>query len=218
MLNFAQPAEGFRYLDYTRWFAVDLKSFNRHSNILKAMVVSLHRTVKCVRRSTEVSRKPAYTDQTMMTLVPSPLDELGPSEIERASGVSHDWTRDWEFSLSFMCRSGTTDGRGWTACACLYFNGLSLHGDLAIPWKDPFRTRTLGSDALPSRVKNTRSEKRRVKFSWQFIESTSPSRWGASIDVYYCDPRDAGKGSGNDGPPLGSHNPWAHIDRAVTYQ
>lgn len=218
MLNFAQPAEGFRYLDSMRWFAVDLRFFNRQSNVLKTVVVGLHRTIKCERRSNEVSRKPAYTDQTMMTLVPSPLDELGPGEIERAFGPCYDWPRDWEFTLSFICCSRTTDGRGWTACACLYINGLSPHGDLAIPWKDPFKTWSLGSDALPSRVKPKRSKKRRLKFSWQFIESTSPSRWGASIDVYYCDPRDAGKGSGNDGPPLGSHNPWAHIDRAVTYQ
>lgn len=194
MLDFCQPAEGFCYLDQTRWFMRDLKFFNQHSNFLKVFVVTFHRTLKCFRRSAELFQKPRYTDQTMTTLLPSPLHELGPGETERPSGLFYDWTRDWEFSLLFRCRSKTADGRWRTAFTCLYFNGLSPHGDVAIPWKDPFKTGRLGSDVLPSELKDKESGERTLRFSWQFVESTPPRRWGASIMVFYRVPRDAKKG------------------------
>ena len=78
MLDHNQAAEGFRYLDHTTWYIDDLNVFNQCSNLLKALVVGVHRMVKCGRRSAELLWKPRYTDITMTTLVPSPLDELGP--------------------------------------------------------------------------------------------------------------------------------------------
>lgn len=220
MLPYSRPAKGFDYLHMLRFY---LGGYIGDSDLSipgsKSSAASLtvwFRVMKCaIHYRTD---KPRYTDETETTLVPSPLDRLGPWEVEYPSGAGCEWTREWEFALSIRSNSVDESGLKWQADGCLYFNGLSPHGDVTIPWNDQSKTRSVGKDVSVSRYKHGWRKGNWLKFTWKFSESSPRPRWGAAITVYFPDASDSAKGSGQDELPVDLGNPWALLDRNSTVQ
>lgn len=222
MLDGDWPVRGFEYLHMLRLY---LSRYIGYSDLSipgsKGSVTPLtlcYRSFKCGVHGTAAREKPRYTDETETTLVPSPLDRLGPWEVEHPSGATCDWSREWEFTLSIRSNSIDEPGPKWQADGCLYFNGLSPHGDVIIPWNDPFKTRSVGKDVSASRYKHGRRKENWLKFTWKFIESSPRPRWGATITVYFPDASDSVKGSSQDGQSLDLSNPWVLLNPNSTVQ
>lgn len=218
MLPFNRPAKGFGYLHSMRFsigsYIGDSDLSIPGSKSSAAPLTVLFRAARCglhYRRE-----KPRYTDETETTLVPSSLDRLGPWEVERPSGLGCEWIRDWEFTLSIRSNSVNETGLKWQADGCLYFNGLSPHGDVTIPWNDLSKTRSVGKDVSVSRYKHDKENW--LKFTWKFSESSSRPRWGATITVYFPDASGSAKGSSQDRQPVDLGNPWALLSPNSTVQ
>ena len=219
MLPPRRPSKGHVYLNEMIYFARHEHLRIQGSHGLRKVPLFFYHLFKSAGRQVSAGEKPRYTDETETILVFSPLDSLGPGEVDIPIGPGYVWTREWEFMLTVRSESERNAGQVWQADICLYFHGLSPHGDVTIPWKDPSKTRSVGRDAVPRKHINYRYKgKNWLKFTWKFHEAALYPRWGASINIYYIPTRDSTKGGIHEGPPAAFHNPWTLLNPTSTTQ
>ena len=217
MLPPRRPTKGHAYLDLEIYIIHHEHLRLQGSLGLRKVPWIFYHIWKTAGRQVSAGEKPRYTDETETNLVFSPLDSLGPGEMDQATVPGYVWTREWEFMLTVRFQSERNAGQEWQADVCLYFQGLSPHGDVTIPWKDPSKTRSIPGDAIPRKHRSLKGGKW-LKFTWKFHEASLYPRWGASINIHYLPTRDLAKGSIYEGPPVGFHNPWSLLNPTFTTQ
>lgn len=209
MLPLIQPSGGFQYLD-DKLHVIGYDHLSvRGSKGVSALPGLVYGALKCYVNTRRSSQKPRYTDETGKTMVFTPLDAIGPGEVEVPIETYFDWTRDWDSMLSVRgyvypegCERSMWD-------ACLYFNGMSPQGCATIPWNDPSRTQRLEGDLLPSNRHGMLGLKKKwLKFTWKFCERSDHPRWGASITLYYEEYGNTAKGNSRYGSIPALDNPW----------
>ncbi|SPO01046.1 related to beta-glucosidase [Cephalotrichum gorgonifer] len=217
-LPFVRPSSGVFYLhDELYMIRHNHLSVQGSDTSTRAMPVLIYRAMKCGVNTLRARQKAkrSYTDETGNTMLSSsPVNAIGPGEIERPMGKRHDWTQDWDFIFSLR-NSSMVDDEQWVADACLYFNGLSIKGGDSIPWNDRSRTQRIDDAGLrlPSKYECKGLKAEWLKFTWKVCERSDPPRWGGSFTIYF---QEDGRLAKDEKSPSGgffkSHdNPWAFL-------
>ena len=116
-LPFIRPSRGLNYMHDELHMLRHNHLSVRDSESTRAVPVLAYRAIKCGVNTIRARLKPTRTDTSENPAVPTPLNAIGPGEVERPMGRRFDWTRDWDFLLSMKTYSD--DGKQWMADACL---------------------------------------------------------------------------------------------------
>ena len=216
MLPLLQPTDGYDYLhDSQAYFRHDYLSVQGSKDTRATPVIFFYHAYRCAVNTSRARRKPRYTDEAENTMVSTPLNAIGPGEVETAVATLFDWTLSWDFVLCMRSRS--KGGEHWMADVMLYFNGLSTSGH-SIPWNDTSRTKKVEGNDLPSRYRAGKSGKEYLRFTWKFCERSDRPRWGASFTVYYQEVRNLAQGRSEYGSFMELDNPWVFFNDNHTTQ
>ena len=179
-----------------------------------ALLVTYYRAFTCyVKNTHRASRRPRHADEAGNIKVPTPLNAIGPGEVQNCV-IDFDWTPSWDFVLTARSLAASKTGEEWGAMACLYFRDISASGSDSIPWNDTSRTQKVEGNPLPSKTLAGKPSNEWLTFTWKFCERSlwDCPRWGASFTIYYQAGGNMDKGQSEYGYFTGLDNPWVFFD------